>query len=100
MFLVLNGRTYYIHPREVWDANRCEKVVKHVAKDGLGTPYPWGGYVGDFRSGMGGYGRIRFNGGCIHEDQWFDGDIRPLPKVAKGFKIISIPAWGYRIIKC
>ena len=91
--------SYYQHPQETWDAKTCEKKAKYLAKDGTGTKYPWRGYIGPDAWGMGGYGKRRFNGGCVHNDQWYDGDITPLPVVAPGFKIIHVPTWGYRIVK-
>jgi hypothetical protein len=87
----------YQHPQETWDEKKCEKKAKHVAQDGLGTPYPWPGYIGNT------FGEIRYNGGCCRPDyitgDHYDGENFPLPKVAPGYKIIRVPTWGYRIIK-
>lgn len=89
-----DGRTYLVHDAEVWDAKKCEKAAKHTAKDGLGTKYPFKGYIGGQQ-----YGKHRYNGGCVRNDEWYDGEICPLPQVAEGFEIIHIPTWGYRIRK-
>jgi len=90
---VIKENGYYTYPVEIWDKEKCEKAVKYVAKDGLGTKYPWPGYIGQ------NYGKTRYNGGIRHQGNWYEGDIRPLPQVAEGFEIIHVPTWGYRIVK-
>lgn len=82
----------------LWDTVKCEKMVKHTACDGLGTRYPFKGYIGSH------YGPVRYNGGCVKTDEkgkeeWFQGEYFPLPIIAKGFKIIHVPTWGFRIIR-
>jgi len=91
----------YTYPREQWDAAKCEKAAKRLAKDGLGTPYPWRGYIGSSTTPIqyGGYGRTTFNGGIVIDGEWYKSADRPLPAVAGGFTIVHIPTWGYRIIK-
>jgi hypothetical protein len=84
----------YVYPQEVWDAKQCEKAAKHRARDGLGTPYPFLGYIGSSQ-----YGIERYNGGTIINDEWYQGVNRPLPKVAKGFELVLRPTWGWQIIK-
>lgn len=83
----------YQHPAEVWTAAKCAKEVKKVATDGMGTPYPFKGYIGDSK-----YGEKRYNGGCVREGEWYEGEYFPLPIVPKGYKIIRVRTWGYRII--
>ena len=90
---------YFTHPQETWTPRQCELAAKRFARDGMGTRYPWPGYIGSFANPSGsGYGKIRFNGGCCHGGDWYEGEIRPLPFVAKGFKIIRVPSWGWRIV--
>jgi hypothetical protein len=89
--------TYYVHPQEVWDAKRCAKEANHTAKDGLGTPYPFKGYIGSSASVPAAYGRTRYNGGCVRGGEWYNGEEKPLPKVADGYEIIVVPTWGWRI---
>lgn len=84
---------YFEHPAEVWTKEQCAKAVKKIATDGLGTPYPFSGYIGDSQ-----YGEKRYNGGCIRNDEWYEGEIFPLPIVPEGYKIIRVPTWGYRIV--
>lgn len=90
---------YYMNKQEVWDKNTCEKLAKHVAKDGLGTPYPFKGYIGSSTSIPPKFGSIRYNGGCVRDGEWYIGEVFPLPVVADGFAIEKIPSWGYQIVK-
>ena len=83
----------YRHKPEVWDKATCERASRYVAKDGLGTKYPWPGYIGCH------YGVTRYNGGCWRDDKWWKGEDRPLPKVAEGYVIIHVRTWGYRIVR-
>ena len=89
----------YQHPQEVWDVKKCTKLAKRVAKDGMGTPYPFQGslylQLGHHVHGM----RVRYNGGTVIDGEWWQGEEWQLPQVAEGFKIIHVPTWGYRIIK-
>lgn len=90
----------YQHPQEVWDAKKCEKLAKRTVKDGLGTPYPFKGYLrlgelGHYAHGM----SVRYNGGTVIDGKWWQGEEWPLPKLADGFEIVRVPTWGYRIIK-
>lgn len=87
---------YYTHKQEIWDEKKCSKVANHIAKDGIGTPYPFKGYIGSNQTG---YGQRKYNGGCIREGDWYEGEIKPLPKIPKSYKIITIPSWGFRIVK-
>ena len=84
---------FFANPAKVWDAKTCKRKAGHLAKDGMGTPYPWKGYIGNY------FGKTRYNGGCGKGGKWYQGEIFPLPKVAEGFEIIHVPAWGYRIVE-
>jgi len=81
----------YQNKPEVWDEAKCHFMSRHRAKDGLGTAYPWLGYIGNH------FGDIRYNGGCERDGQWWQGETRPLPIVAKGYELIVVPTWGWRI---
>ena len=89
----------YNYPIEVWNKETCEKAAKYRAKDGLGTPYPFRGYIGSTASVPAAYGVTRFNGGTVIDGQWYEGINRPHPIVAKGFEIVSVLSWGWRIVK-
>ena len=83
----------YQHTPETWDAKKCEKAAKHVAKDGLGTTYPWPGYIGNH------YGETIYNGGYTRDGEHYDGENFPLPIVNAPYQIIHVSTWGYRIIR-
>jgi hypothetical protein len=87
------------NPREVWDTKKCEKMAKRIARDGLGTPYSFRGYIGHGHGSVPMYGKVYYNGGTVKNGKWFQGEDRPLPKVAKGFKIVYRPTWGFQIVK-
>ncbi len=83
----------YEHAPEVWDTKTCEKASKHTARDGLGTPYGFQGYIGCH------YGLRTYNGGTIRGEHWYRGEIFPLPKVAEGFRLVYRLSWGWQIVK-
>ena len=82
----------YQNAPEVWDAQKCQRMANRRAKDGLGTPYPFKGYIGTGR-----YGSTRYNGGCIRAGQWWQGENNPLPTVHPDYEIVAVPTWGYHI---
>jgi hypothetical protein len=82
----------YTHPREIWDTKKCARAARRVIKDGLGTPYPWPGYIGQYEP-------KEYNGGCTRDGKEYDGEEYPLPIVAPNYKIIHVSTWGYRIIR-
>ena len=45
------------------------------------------------------FGEIRYNGGCERDGEWWQGENRPLPKIAEGFEIVVVLSWGWRIVK-
>jgi hypothetical protein len=57
---ILKGQ-YHRPPAEQWDAAKCERMARRIAKDGMGTPYPFRGYIGSSAT-VGGYGKTRYNG--------------------------------------
>lgn len=89
----------YNYPAEIWDAATCERKAKHLAKDGMGTRYPFRGYIGSSASIPAAYGVTRFNGGTVVNGEWYESTCRPLPILAKGFEIVVVPSWGWRIVK-
>ena len=90
---------YYIHPQKTWDAKKCERLARHTAKDGMGTKYHFKGYLGSSASIPVTFGLQEYNGGCIHNGEWYKGEIRLFPKLAEGYEIVIVPSWGYRIQK-
>lgn len=78
---------------EVWNAQTCQKMANRHAKDGLGTPYPFKGYIGSSQR----YGVTRYNGGCTRDGKWWQGENHPLHMIHPDYEIIVVPTWGYRI---
>lgn len=85
---------YYQHPVEKWSAEKCTKECKRLCKDGLGTPYPSKGMLPHIKSG-----KVRYNGGIVIKDDWWKGEERYMPELAKGYKWVYIPTWCWKIIK-
>lgn len=88
-----NNVVLFQNKQETWDEKTCIKKAKHIHKDGLGTPYPFLGYIGS------NFGEIRYNGGCIRENEWYQGENFPFPVIHKDFEIFVICSWGYFIRK-
>ena len=84
---------FYKMPKEVWDADRCEELANRRHRDGLGTPYPWKGYVGHLIRKT-----ERYNGGTIIDGKWYQGVEQTLPDVAEGYKLINVLSWGLRLV--
>ena len=84
----------YQHKTPKWDAQKCAKMAKKIARDGLGTPYPFRGFL-HAPTPLG--WTVRYNDGCIRDGKWWQGETFHLPKVAKGFEIVNVPTWGFRI---
>lgn len=82
------------HPQETWDAKKCEKLAKKKSSNA-----PFKGYLGSSASIPPAFGEIRYNGGCIRNEEWYQGENRPLPLVADGYEIIFVSTWGWRIVK-
>ena len=81
---------------EVWDAKRCAKAAKHRAADGMGTKQNRKGYIGCTTSPYG-YGIHRYNGGCIRNGEWYQGENNPLPIIDDAYEIFHVTTWGYYI---
>ncbi len=87
------------HPQETWDLAKCKKLAKRVVKDGMGTKHPRPGYLGcsqpysEYK-----FGDFRYNGGCIREAEWYQGEFFPEPIVAEGYEIVWVTAWGHYLI--
>ena len=89
----------YQHPQVEWDRKRCEKLAKRIAKDSLGTKYPWAGHIHNGEIG-GRQGLIaQYNGGVVIEGKWWPGEQWQLPKLPEGFQFVYMTTWGWRLIK-
>lgn len=89
----------FTYPAETWNKEKCEKMAKRVATDGMGTKYSFKGYIGSSASRPTAYGTERYNGGTVIADEWYEATHRPFPILAEGFEIVVVPTWGWRIIK-
>ena len=85
----------YQHPQETWSEAKCARLVNRTVKDGLGTPYPFKGYIHDKEAGY----IQRYNGGCSRDGEWYQGEERKDPILAEGYEIVVVSTWGKRIIK-
>jgi len=89
---------YFVNPAEKWNAATCKRAVQHIARDGLGTPYPKRGMFPEFKSG-----RVRYNGGCQRPDydkgDWYEGEVFQLPILARGYRWVYEITWCYRIVR-
>ena len=82
----------YYHKPEVWDEKKCAKIVKRRRKDAYGTLAHLPGFI------YGEYGTKCYNGGCVCEGKWYEGEHRPLPTVPDKYIIVYEPTWFYRLI--
>ncbi len=90
----------YQNPQQTWDAKKCEKLAKRWRKDGLGTKSHLQGMLHDGEVGHYAHGMtVRYNGGCVREDKWWQGEEWKLPIIPENFEIVHVPTWGWRIVK-
>lgn len=89
----------YQYKPEVWNEARCKKLAAHRAKDGLGTPYPFLGYLGSSACCPATFGTTKYNGGTVINGEWYEGTCKPFPIIPKTYKIVLVPSWGWRIVK-
>lgn len=89
----------YQHKQETWDRAKCERMARHVAKDGMGTPYPFKGYIGSSASVPVAFGLQMYNGLVERGGGLYAGENFPFPKLARGFRIVHVVSWGWRIVK-
>ena len=83
-------KIYYNHKPDIWSASKCARLAKANPKNALGTSDGIG-YVGHlFGHYAHGSGTIDYNGGCIRNGQWYDGEHFPLPIIASGYELVRI----------
>lgn len=89
--------TYYRYPQETWDEKTCKKWSRHSLPDNWGNREPKGliNHIGSHRVE---YGQVReYNGGCIREGKWYQGEIRPLPIIHEKYEFYHLTNWGLTI---
>lgn len=82
----------YVAPVEVWDATRCARAAKTHGSDGMGTPHAFPGYQPYLPT------TVRYNGGCVIRDVWYQGIKYANPVLAAGYSWVSVCSWGWRIV--
>lgn len=82
----------YRYPVEIWDEKRCKKEANYTASDGMGTKYPFKGYLGQY-----GFGSERYNGCAMIDGELYSHVIKPLPVIHEDYVIVYVLSWGYRI---
>lgn len=88
--------TLFQNPPEVWDAKKCAKAAKHHHRDGLGTRMDCPGLIGH-DSDPYGYGEHHYNGGCVRDGAWWQGENKPLPRIHEDFELYHVLSWGWFI---
>ena len=86
------------HPQEIWNKAKCAKIAKRIVKNAFGDPYPVGlinGFTPYVELGQ----TVKYNGGCVRNNKWYNGEAIPLPKIHKDFEFVTVPTWGTRIQK-
>jgi len=77
----------YQFKAEVWDEEKCKTMARGK------------GYLGSSASMPPQFGEIRYNGGCCHDDKWWQGEFRPFPVIPESYEIIHVTSWGWYIRK-
>lgn len=89
----------YTHPQEAWDEAECNRRSNYAPKDHWGNRPPKGIIAGS-ASTYPGYGQtIRFNGGTVIDDEWYEAVCKPLPIIPDSYEIVNLPSWGTIIRK-
>ena len=83
----------YTHPQEKWSEAKCRKLVAQRSRDAYGTLDHLPGFLRQR------FGAKFYNGGCVREGKWYEGEDWPFPELPPGYKIIYEPYWFYRLIK-
>lgn len=86
---------YYVHPEETWDETRCQKVARQNPRNAFGDKEPWPGRVSAFGSAYCQPGSSqRYNGGCIRNGTWYQGEAMPLPVIPESWRFVTRSYWG------
>lgn len=92
-----NQMSIYVHPQETWDEAKCDKAARYAPKDHWGNRPPKG-IISRSGSAHVQYGEtLRFNGGCVRDGEWYEGERKPLPIIPDTYEIVTLSSWGLRI---
>ena len=90
-------KTYYEYPQETWDEKTCRKWSKHNPADHWGNRRPRG-LINHIGSHEAEYGQVHeYNGGCVREGKWYQGELRPLPIIHEKYEFYPLQTWGLTI---
>ena len=88
---------YYRYPQETWDEAKCKKMAGFAPADHWGNRPPKG-LINDYSSAYPAPGlRHRYNGGCVRDGDWWEGEEAPLPIIHPDYEIVPLSSWGDRI---
>ena len=91
---------YFTHPQETWTEAECKKRAAKVNRDGMGTVGGPRGLIANCGSSYVQYGQTkRYNGGCVIGEEWYEGEIIPLPIIPPTYRFTSVSSWGTIIEK-
>jgi len=85
----------FMHQKETWDEAKCRKASRHINRDDLGTVVGPKGLINCDSSPYPRFGQTRiYNGGCIRNGEWFNGETIPLPIIPDTYRFRDISSWG------
>lgn len=72
--------TYFTKPAPVWDEKKCQEETRRVY------------------SILPSVEKV-YNGGCVHDGEWYDGERNPLPVIPSGWEWHYVVSWGWHVRK-
>lgn len=85
----------YVHKQDIWSEAECRKRSRYNPPNAYGDKNPWPGLISGSADPYAGYGHtVRYNGGCIRDGEWYDGESKPLPKIPETYRFVYRPTWG------
>jgi len=88
-------KSLFTMEQETWDYKECLKRSKRIAKDGMGTPYPYRGLISPIGVMYPCYGgTIDYNGGTFRNGEHYRSVRCPLPEIHEDFDFVHSPSWG------
>ena len=91
-----DNNEFYQHSPVVLTTKQAERMATTKKRDGWGALDPFPGRL--YSHGYGHIGSHRYNGGCIHNDEWYPGEVFTM-EVPEGYEVKQYASWGLRIFK-
>lgn len=89
----------FTKPQETWTAKECAKRAKSAPANHFGDCPPRGIIAGS-SSTYPQYGQtMRFNGGTVVNNEWFEAVSVPLPIIPNSYEFANLVSWGTIIRK-